>query len=89
MSLSMPNLSLGDRVLRIADTQGSSTAEELRRVCAAGSQDAVLRALGEAALADAASEARGLPPTDAPETDSDSMGGADALGAAAGTPGVR
>ena len=67
MSLLMPDLSLGDRVLRIADTQGSPTADELRRVCAAGSQDAVLRALGEAALADAASEARGQPPADAPE----------------------
>ena len=89
MSLLMPDISLGDRVLRIADTQGSPTADELRRVCAAGSQDAC--AAGPRGGSPRRRRLRGpwAASCRRSRTDSDSMGGADALGAAAGTPGVR
>ena len=58
---------LEERLLRKSDSRATPMVEQLRRVCARGNPDAVLRALGEVALADAAIEARGRPPDDAPE----------------------
>ena len=63
----MPGLALEKRLLHISNNRASPPVDELRRVCVKGSPDAVLRALGEAALADAASEAQGRPTGDAPE----------------------
>lgn len=63
----MASLRLEDRLLRKSDSRANPMVEQLRRVCARGSPDAVLRALGEMAIADAANEARGSAPDDAPE----------------------
>lgn len=62
-----PSELLEDRLLRISDNNRSSTVDQLRRICATGSPGAVLRALGEAALADGAREAQRRPPSESPE----------------------
>ena len=64
---SMASLPLEERLLRKSENRASPTVEQLRRVCARGTSDAVLRALGQAALADAAHEAQSRAFDDAPE----------------------
>ena len=67
VALMAASLRLEERLARKSDSRASPTVEQLRRVCAKGSPDAVLRALGDMALADAASEAHVRAPDDAPE----------------------
>ena len=63
----MAGLPLEERLLRKSDNRASPTVEQLRRVSARGNPDAVLRALGEVALACAAQETQSRAPDNPPE----------------------